>query len=544
MKFILSKWSTILLTAVTLIMLWGAIGIKFNFSFEKFFPKNNPDVQFYKEFKNNFEDDSRFLLLGILNHNSIYDSIFLTRIDSLTKTLQKDTLLAHVYSPTNAKRVTISPFGPQKIKLLRFKSPKKLFADSIYLAKNDHFKNNFISKDEESVCLTLKVINKTELEETAKLLNRIRSTCEDQNFSFHLAGKLVAEQIYITKTREELSKFSVISVFLIILFLIITYRSFWLLIIPLVVIGLSVLWAIGFMSYTGKGLDLLMSLMPSIMFVVGMSDVIHFLSKYIEELRQGHQKIIAIKATVNEIGTATLLTSLTTAIGFFSLYFIEITPIREFGIYIGMGVIFAFIITILLLPTLLKVLPEPQIAKKRNDQHKWDNFLNKIFIQVINNKAIVSIAFIAVTITAIIGIQYVKINSKLIDDLKANDPLKIDFLYFEQQFFGTRPFEMVLYKGKESSSFFDFNTQEELNKITDYLEKEYGVKNTLSPVTITKTINQSLHQGSKKYYKLPAEQCELNKIKKYIKRIKKSSEYKLILNDSEGLARLTGKLDD
>lgn len=544
MKFILSKWSTILLTTATLIMLWGASSIQFNFSFEKFFPKNNPDVQFYQEFKNNFEDDSRFLLLGIKNQQSIYDSTFLSRIDSLTKTLQKDTFLTQVYSPTNARRVKISPFGPQKIKLLRYSSSQKLSTDSSYLANNNHFKNNFISEDGNSVCLTLKVINKAQLDETAQLLDRIRATCKKQNFSFHLAGKLVAEQIYIAKTREELTKFSLISVFLIILFLVLTYRSFWLLIIPLVVIGLSVVWAIGLMSYTGKGLDLLMSLMPSIMFVVGMSDVIHFLSKYIEELRKGHQKTNAIKATVSEIGTATLLTSLTTAIGFFTLYFIEIAPIREFGIYIGMGVLFAFIITILLLPTFLKILPTPQIAKTQKKQHNWNNFLNKVFVLIFNNKVIVSISFITITIAAVIGIQHVKINSKLIDDLKPNDPLKIDFLFFEKQFFGTRPFEMVLYKGDESSSFFDYKTQNELNKITTYLEEEYGVKNTVSPLTLTKTINQSLHQGSYKYYKLPTEQSELKKINKYIKRLQKRPEYKLILNDSLGLARLTGKLSD
>lgn len=544
MKFLLSKWSSLTLVIITAIFLVGASDAQFDFSFEKFFQKNDPNVEFYNEFKNNFEDDSRFLLLGLKNGKSIYDSVFLSKVNSLTQTLEKDTFFTEIYSPSNAKRVSLSPLGDTRIPLFNFNSASRLKKDSIYLDKNPHFKNVFVSENGQSVCLTIKVIDGTSREEVGTLLEHIRTATENLNFDYHLAGKLVAEEVYIDKTKKELSKFSIASLVLIVLFLTITYRSFWLLVIPLGVIGLSVLWSIGFMSYTGKGLDLLMSLLPSIMFVVGMSDVIHFLSKYIEELRKGQEKQDAIKATVKEIGTATLLTSVTTAIGFFSLYFIEIAPIREFGIYIGFGVLFAFIITILLLPKLLQFLPEPKVSTNLKTKSKWNLLLSKLLSLTLNKKALISTIFVGVTVISLIGIDQVRINSKLIDDLRPNDPIKLDFLYFEDNFFGTRPFEISLTLGEEASSFFDFNTQKELDKLTNYLSQEYGVKNIVSPLTFTKTINQSTHSGLSDFYTLPDDKRIFKKLIRYMRKAKKRPEYGLIINDSLNQGRLTGKLND
>ncbi len=361
---------------VTLVMVGFNTQVKFNYDFEDFFQKDDENVIFYKEFRGYFEDDSQFLLVGIKNTPTVFDSVFLAKVDALYREIKLDTNIAKIYSPTRLKKTFIGPMGSFRSPILNYQKPKKYREDSIYIYKSPQLVESFFAPDGQSLVLTVKANDAIDRETTTKLIKRLKASCSQFDFEeYHIAGKLIAQETYIEKTQVELLTFASVSLVLIVFFLYLTYRSFWLLVIPLLVVFLAVLWSTGAMAIGGKDLDLLMSLLPSIMFVVGMSDVIHFFSKYIEELRKGLPKEQAISTTVKEVGKATLLTSVTTAIGFFTLYFIDIKPIRDFGLYCGLGVLFAFVITILLLPPLLRVLPEPKQQNISKADKFWDRVL-------------------------------------------------------------------------------------------------------------------------------------------------------------------------
>ena len=140
------------------------------------------------------------------------------------------------------------------------------------------------------------------------------------------------------------------------------------------------------MQVTGKSLDVMSTLLPTILFVVGMSDAIHILNRYIEELRLGKGKLAAIKTTFREVGLATFFTSLTTAVGFITLISVPITPMRDFGIYSAVGVLLAFVIAITFLPATLSLLKKPKIVTKQPKQLFWNKVLSKSFIYVIKNQ--------------------------------------------------------------------------------------------------------------------------------------------------------------
>ena len=89
--------------------------------------------------------------------------------------------------------------------------------------------------------------------------------------------------------------------------------------IPLLVVLLSGLWTLGTMEMTGKSIDVMTIVLPTIIFVVGISDVVHILSRYYEELRRGASQFQGIQAAFKEVGLATFLTTLTTAVGFLTL---------------------------------------------------------------------------------------------------------------------------------------------------------------------------------------------------------------------------------
>ena len=519
---------------VTAVMIGFNSQIKFNYNFEDFFQPDDENVVFYQEFRKQFEDDSQFLLIGIKNSPSVFDSVFLCKVDNLYKKLKLDSNINRVYSPTRLKKYFVGPLGATRSPVLNFGNPIKYSADSSYIYQLPHLVEAFFAPDGSSLAVTVKANPNIDRKATRALIDELNILCQDQDFEeYHIAGKLIAQETYIDKTQVELLTFASVSLVLIVLFLFLTYRSFWLLVIPLLVVMLAVIWSTGAMAIAGKDLDLLMSLLPSIMFVVGMSDVIHFFSKYMEELRKGLAKEEAISKTVKEVGKATFLTSVTTAIGFFTLYFIDIKPIRDFGIYCGLGVLFAFVITILLLPPLLKLLPVPKLQSNSVMDKFWNRMLPQMLSYVLAKRKMVLIVFALVTAVSLLGISKIQINTKLIDDLKDDDPMKLDFIFFEDNFSGARPFELAVFLEEGYNSFLDKEVLLEIDKVTRYLHDTYGVKSILSPASMVKGVNQTLHGALPEYYKLPDTDRDFAKAKRLVLKNRKRTEFRLLINEKQ-----------
>ena len=121
------------------------------------------------------------------------------------------------------------------------------------------------------------------------------------------------------------------------------------------------------------------ALYPVLMIIVGTSDVIHIMSKYIDELRKGLSRKEAITITVKEIGLATLLTSLTTAIGFASLMTSRIGPIKDFGVNAAFGVIIAYITVIFFTTALLSIFKTNDLIKLGRNNRFWEKLMEQSY---------------------------------------------------------------------------------------------------------------------------------------------------------------------
>ena len=93
--------------------------------------------------------------------------------------------------------------------------------------------------------------------------------------------------------------------------------------------------------------------------VIGVSDAIHLLMKYHEEIYRGKNKNAALNNVIIDIGGALFLTSFTTATGFLSLSITNVKILQEFGIIIGIGIGILFLITIIVMPIMLSFIKEP-----------------------------------------------------------------------------------------------------------------------------------------------------------------------------------------
>lgn len=547
----IKKTSSILLIAIFVlsgIAFFQAKNIKIDYDFERFFPDNDPDLQKYLTYSNNFEGkDDNFILVGIKNKNGVFQKKFLEKIKSVGDSIQKIPEVKKVLSPChNCFYIKQTGFSGFEVKdCISFKDLK---TDSIRIFNDEKLPGSLFSKTSHSISFYISIISGLNKKESENVLEKIQKILYNKNFNEkHVAGKIITVQHYTQQMEEELLIFFTCSAVLVCLFLWFSYKAWWAVLVPLTIILTSIIWSVAIMVITGKSFDILMIMLPTIIFVVGMSDIVHFLNKYIDELRIGTSKFNAIKTSFKEIGLATLLTSITTSIGFFTLIAIDILPVKEFGIYSGISVIVAYLLSFLTLPLFLSLLAKPTHLIDRKNKLQWRLFLNKRFIWVLKNPKTIILSSAFLTIIGIAASSQLKVNTYLLEDLQESDPIKVSYTFFEDNFSGVRPVEVLLRPGKTSLNIYNYNTAKEIEKLESYLKKNYteqGVGFMLSPLDPIKYLYSIKHNNNPEYFKLP------NREKRYQHTLNQISQYGAQLNENKfinkdsTMGRISGKIND
>lgn len=519
--------------------------LNLDYNFQAFFPLGDPDLEYYDQFTEWFENDNDYLLIGIRNEAGVFQSDFLARADSFSSFLATLPEVVSVNSPTQARQLVIGPLGPVQVPYLHWDDPARLPADSQRVFQTEVLLGNSFSEDGKAIAIFLNHTQFLSNEKGEVLVDQIEASLPGFGFDeVHIAGKAKAQAEYIYLMQGELVGFLLASFCLVVVFLAITYRSWFGVSIPMLVVGLGVLGIMGIMGALGKDLDLMMVMLPTIMFVVGMSDVVHILTKYIEELRLGMAKEEALRTTLKEVGLATFLTSLTTALGFFTLYLSNIIPIRDFGLYTAIGVFTAFVMAFTVLPSFLILMKQPVVVTRTQNMRVWNRVLRGLFRGVLKYRFQIITAYGVLFLLSLCGVSKVEIDSLLLEDISKNNPLKADFDFFDKTFGGTRPFEMSVAVTDSTGSLFELENLQDLDQLHVYLQTEYGADNLMSPLVWVKSIMQALNGGNVADYRIPANENELSQVNRYLTRLLRREGASSLLAMEGQMGRITGKMPD
>ena len=518
--------------------------VSFDYDLEKFFPKDDQETDFFLSYREKFSSDNDFILISIESNNGVFNQSFLNKIDSCTKELEETKNISFVNSITNQEEFFISSFFTVSKPYIDFTdfSPKR---DSARIYKNEELINSLVARNGKSICLFVKHKDYISKHESDDLIVDLNNSLE--KYCFHnsrMAGRIIGQKYYLDKMTFDMSLFIGLSAFLMILFLFIAFKSLWGILIPQVIIISSIIWIVGGMGLFNQPINIVLTVLPLIMFIVAMSDVIHLVSRYLDALRVEENIFKAILISVKEVGMATFLTSITTSIGFFSLYFVNIQPIKTFGIVMGIGVLIAFFLTFLILPILFNLFPGPKYIIEKKENHFWTKHLSQFFIKIINNKRIISIVTGLVLLISLIGLSRINTNNFLMDDLKDNEPIKLDFDFFDQYYGGVRPFEIAVSIKDTSFSVWSNEVLNRIDSIERYLTEDYGVSIKNSLVKTLKIANRSNHSGNSNYYSLPKSQRKIRKFRRSIRLIDGGKFVNSIIDSTENIARIMGTISD
>ncbi|HBH05230.1 MAG TPA: hypothetical protein DDX92_01340 [Flavobacteriales bacterium] len=525
--------------------IWGLTFIKFNYEFEDFFPKGDETYDFYQEHRDTFGSDNDFVLVALIDSNGVYRPEFLQDLERLENELNKSPYIISTTSPVSLSYPVIGPFGELiPIPWLHPYDSSRIEKDRERIRLSDELDGSLISTDEKSAIIIAQTVSGISKSKSDSAVASIENIVSRSSFDhYKLAGRIFGQQYYIQKMQSELGFFTSISVFIVVVFLIVGFRSWWGVLIPLAVVAISVSGLVGFLSLAGHPFDLLSVLLPTILFVVGISDAVHLISKYLEELRLGREKMESLINTVYHVGRATFLTSVTTAVGFLSLLTSSIGPVRYFGLFIAIGVVLAFVVTFTLLPALLALLPKPAAAGIQYEQLFWTRQMRNAFKYVVKHpKTILALSGMVVGVS-LIGIYRMEVNNYLLEDLSEDDPVNQQYIFFEKHYDGVRPFEAQLAFGEESSLFTASNIRM-MEALENALKEKFGINKMNSLVQVYKSINRAINGGKIESYRLPETPTEWSKSHRLVKRLWKTGKLSPLLSDDGQKTRLTARADD
>lgn len=542
-----NAWLALLFLAVVSIGAGISLrNVRVDYDFEKFFPNDDPELDRYLAFRERFGHDNDFLLFGIEREQGVFDRELLTRVDTLAARLDRLPRVTKVLSPTRLTEPVITPVGVFETPFLRYWNDTLITIDSARIWNDPRIKDYFFADDAKAMLVVMNAEPNLSKAKCDTLLKHVHETLKSSDLAdTRIVGRIVGQDHYIDTMVKEMVFFLSASILLLAVFLWVGFRTLLGVVVPIVVVGLAILWQIGLMTALGKPIGILTMLLPTILFVVGMSDVVHILECYLDETRSGVPKLRALANTYAEVGLATFLTAITSGIGFATLGTANIPPLQEFGLYTALGVLLTFVLAFTMLPALLVLTDPKKLLPARMSDSPWNSRMPVFLRWTIRNRRKVMVAFTGIVVLGAWGISQIKVNNYLLEDLPSSDPVKKGFVWFEDTFGGVRPFELEIALDDKSTaaSVWDLDVLKRIERVQHFADTVYGVDGILSPVTMMYSMNKAFNGGDRAYYRLPEDSAECARLAKRMRMLGNDAIGGIVSADGR-TARLTGRMVD
>lgn len=521
---------------VTLCLAFQIPKLQFNYDFDSFFPKGDKDLAYNEMLNDEFGEFNDFLFV-VLKTEKPRSKSFLTQANTTIENIRSWAQIEDIQSIFDLKKIQVTPFGINQIKLV---SPTRDLSSTPSF--ESMIRGRFLGRDEQSMLFMIRhkaFEDKEEADSFYKDLSLYLQSMFGQDYL--ISGKIQMQHDFTQKLEEELSRLLLIALAFVVVVLTLLFRSPKGVAIPILTLVITIIWTMGLLSLMGKSIDVMIVIIPAILLIVALSDVIHFVHKYDEFKNAGLDKAAALKSCFLFIGKATCLTSITTCAGFLSLYIIPIKPIQDFGLYTALGVLFAFIVTFLLIPSLLYFFSQP-VERDGTIQSAWRRSLSHMFLGVIKNRRKVIWLFAITTITLVSGLAFLKINTSIIVGFQNGEPELKQVAYFDENFDGYKPFEIGINLAQDKT-LFDTEVLGEIEKIETFVSRNYKVSHIQSPLNIIRGLNSSLYGASAKYLKLPV-QKDLNRVRRFYDSPRLRNQKQMFQGEKNNTIRLIGRSKD
>lgn len=538
------KYILVVLCIVIPLSVYFTFQLKFSYDYEDFFPKGDPDLDFYYTFRDQFEHDDNFLLVGLKPEKGVFDLHFLTSLDSATNKIQRSTYAERAYSLSNFKYFIKSPFGFIDYPALHIYEPEKYLVDSSRIKLDERIFGKLISEDLSTTIIYIKTDDTLTQQESDLFISEVKKGLNESGFTdFHLLGKSNFQVELVKLQRKEFLIYSLLSVLLVAIVTYLLFRKIWAVLISMFTVAISLIIFTGILGFTHIEQNVMSTLFPIVIIIIGISDAVHFLGKYIIELRKNSKREIALFKTLSDIGFATLLTAVTSAIGFLTMLTSNVPPIRFFGVLSALGVVLVYIVVLFLISPLLKFFTLKQLDKFGFEgENKWGGIVEIIYNSGKNHTRKMLAISAVILLIFTYGMTQITTDIHLEAGMPKNAKITEDFHFFEEHFNGFRPFEIAAH-AQQNYDITDPAVLREIDKVESFVKQNEIINGLQSITMVYKSLNRAYNGDDPAEYKLPDDENMYTIFNRDLKKTK-LSELNVLISDDKKYGRISGFLSD
>jgi predicted RND superfamily exporter protein len=314
------------------------------------------------------------------------------------------------------------------------------------------------------------------------------------------------------------------------------FRNWVFIVFPLLTVLTTVIWLLGIMGLFGLEINIMTYIVPTLLFIIGISDAIHIQARFRENLsKDSSNPKGTMLLTMIQMSKVIFLTSATTSIGFIALMTTSISIVQEFGMEIAMGVMIAWLISIVLVPSGIMMFE----AFEKKEDHTYSPILNWLSNLIPKHPWAFIIIPLIVSFTAIYKIKDLSTDASLMDDLRPQNKLYQDLKMTEKYFGGVLPFEVLLRLDKENQeskkTVLDAEVLSYLQNVEDLLNKELKNSRFFSLSTFLESIKRIRGDSDSVFYSSATIEQILN--------VREKGQPKLI-DQKQSTLRITGLIEN
>lgn len=544
----------LLLAAITIGLASQWKYIRFTFTEANMLPDDHPVNMQYKNFLSKFGEEGNLILLALDDPN-IYTPDVLNKWIALSKELKQfkqiDAVISIDNLPILVKDTATQRFITHKFITKEIKTQAE--ADSLrqVLSERLPFYENLIYNKATNTLQTAVYMNKKIVNTKARkdfILNDfipiIEKFEQQTGLKVHTSGMPYIRTLSAQNIMDEIGLFIIAALISTSLIFFFFFRSFRAMLISLGVVSIAVMWVFGFLGLFDYEITILTGLIPPLVIVIGIPNCVFLINKYQQEISKHGNQAKSLVRVIGNVGNVTLLTNLTTAIGFATFIFTESTLLKQFGIIASINVLSIFFISLLFIPIVYSYLPIPKEKHLRHLHRNWIGGLIKFIENTVKHHRIaVFVVAIGLLVASIIGIYKIKVSGSLIEDMPKSAAFFDDISFFEKNYGGIMPLEITI-DTKQKNGVTKLANLKRIDELCSHIEEIPEISKPLSIVNLVKYVKQAYYNGNPKYYSLPTSQ-EQTFILSYIKNSKGKANMLSAYVDSLGqTARITTFMKD
>ncbi|MHC4181943.1 MAG: efflux RND transporter permease subunit [Planctomycetota bacterium] len=482
-------------------------------SIEVWLNEGDPKLDYYHDFIEKFGDEE-FLIIAV-NDASIFSSEGIKLVDSIAKELEKLEGVKNVTSLASVfKDKLSSPYFKDILKKSRGKKVVDVFKEEIM---SDHmYLNNVISGDGKTTAI-IATVEKSSPESRMKLVNESRGIITSTRNAlgqealpkdFYLAGPSIVNAELDRMSQRDIRVFMPIMFAVAFVILVILFRNFSGVLIPILTISINTIWAVGLFVIFHNKMNMVSSMLTPLVFIISLATTVHILNRFYQEVTISKDRQRNVLETVKSIGIPCFLTCTTTSIGFLSLMVSDVTPVKNTGIFIAAGIMMSFFVCITLVPGILSLFPvlgsrtsgnvseDEKLGDEKPGDEKPGNaevsgmsgfvgsFVKKNTLWIF----VFSIIFVGF---AIYGITRIKVESNIFESFPENSEISRSTAYIENNLMGLLPIEIAI-NAVDTGGIFQPEVLDKMETLQDYLKELPEVTTSMSVADYVRKLNKLL----------------------------------------------------